>query len=75
MKFDVYATYSHELTSDDGSTAQENSIRKRFRNLTLEEAKSQVNSFFDSIPTDSNNVYIEIHKSYEEQMDAALKSI
>jgi hypothetical protein len=75
MKFDIYANHSYEVVTDNDSTKTEQSTTQRFRNLTLEDAKSKVDDIFKNIPENANNFYLEVHKSYEEQMDAALKSI
>jgi hypothetical protein len=74
MKFDIYTNLS-ETTKTDDNTTSEKSTRKSYRNLTLEEAKTKVDEFFKSIPENATNVYFEMHKSYDEQMDAALQSI
>ena len=74
MKLDVYSYISEEVKSDDNTTT-EKSTRKSFKNLTLEEAKERVDELFKNFPENANNVYIEIHKSYEERMEDALNSI
>jgi preprotein translocase subunit Sec63 len=74
MRFDIYSYYNEEIKSDDNTTV-ENSIRKNFKNLDLKAAKEKLNEFLDSVPENATNLYIEMHKSYEEQMDAALQSI
>jgi hypothetical protein len=67
MKFDVYASYTEQV---DDST--ENTVRKTTRNLSLEDAKKAVNDFFDSFPEKTTGMYLEVSKSYNDQIDAAL---
>jgi hypothetical protein len=67
MKFDVYASYTEQV---DDST--ENTVRKTTRNLSLEDAKKAVNDFFDSFPEKATGMYLEVSKSYNDQIDAAL---
>lgn len=74
MKFDVYASYTQEMTADDNTTT-ENSTRKRFKGISLEEVKTTVNDFLDNIPENTTNVWLNVEKAYEEQLDAALKSM
>lgn len=74
MRVDVYASYVEETKADDNTTT-ENSVRKNFRNLTMEDAKSKVTDFLNNIPENATSFYMEVHKSYNDQMDAALSSI
>ena len=74
MKFDLYSQYSEEIKTD-GNTTEEKAVRKNFRNLTLEQAKEAANEFFKSIPENATNVYFEMHKSYDDMMDAELSKI
>jgi hypothetical protein len=75
MKVDIYTSVGVEVKSQDNTTTTEENTRKVFRNLSLEDAKKKANEFFDSIPDNATNAYFECHKSYNEQMDAALQSI
>jgi hypothetical protein len=75
MKFDVYAHWTTETKSEDNVTVNEVSTRKKFKSIELEEAKTKVNDFFSTLPSDATSFYVEVHKSYEERMEDALNSI
>lgn len=74
MKLDVYSYVIEEVKQDE-NTSTEKSIRKNYSNLTLEEAKAKVNEIFDSVSESATGLFISIDKSYNEQMDMALKSM
>jgi hypothetical protein len=75
LKYNVYSYINQEIQADDSSTTTEKITRKTYKNLTLEEAKTQVNEILDDVPENISGFYLEVTKSYEEQMDSALKSI
>lgn len=74
MKFDVYANYTQEVEVNDNETA-EKTIRKRYGGIDLDETKKVVNDFLDSIPENTTHIWLNVEKTYEERLDAALKSI
>lgn len=73
MKFDVYTSYTVTI-SDNANSESTQSIKKRFSNLSADDAKSTVDDFFKSLPDNATDMYVEVMKSYNDQMDAALNS-
>lgn len=73
MNFDVYYNVVEEVKQNENETTEKNT-RKTFRNVSKEEAKKLVNEAFDSLPENAVHMWLNVEKTYEERLDAALKS-
>lgn len=74
MRFDIYSNTGYEEKVDETTTV-EKTTRKAMKNLSLEEMKTGVNEMLNSIPENATHFFLNVDKSYEDQLDVALKEI
>lgn len=73
MKYDVHMSYTVKIEGSEEGKSTETTTQSRARKIDKADVLTKVTEFLSNIPDEVSNLYLEVHKNWDSDMDAELK--